>query len=760
MLTLNQREVFVKDFFAGENDYRWESITSGDPEDREIWPWIQRLLADPPLPTVLPYAKGGKTVWYAIAPSSHELRRLAADIMAFLGPTWTDFRGVPHPLDPKNPIDAQIAVATDGQAFRFHGMPTTLGHNALVASLNRMRRVWEREVKVEASLPRSTERLLRDFQLALAAGNRLEAEQTLQSLKQEQRLGVQNLLFLRVRMLYEFGRYRELLALGEWDELLANRRPLAVTEAMVTAVYAVHLAPLEKEADPKSLLTKYQDELRPRFSALAAYVGNSICPEMHKLRMLEALSVPNPSRQALEALINSAPDPTTRQLLENLVAVLPVPQIESVLEKVIHQTDPVQQAREALDNGDFDQAFQLALALEPSERKVRILAECAEEFSTLEAENAFLNAFEAVAEDIQEKLLRSRKMANLVDRLTTVSDNSAMHQLPEDWCQWLEAVIADPSWPHALDVADRGSREWELALLATQPSRIKDLVTGLQTALSEPVKQIILGALPALIRSLLADTECPRTAFSELYGATLDLLVFEESVPAAERSLFLSLTEAMLVLGVPRATYAYILDYGREMWDRHRSHSTIDWIFAFLELLVYYPSPDQEACRAFVGELLPDIRKYSGRFDEHQYNALDRILEDCQLSELIADWARPKLEEAPGDATPDWSRLAGKKVLFHSVQEVIIRRAADVLQQYCPKAEIVIATDHAGNPTFKSRIREADLIVMLTWHSKHAATGFIEQNIHSYTTLLRPDGKGTSAILRSLASHCRPLPHG
>lgn len=62
-----------------------------------------------------------------------------------------------------------------------------------------MRRVSERRVKRIAEFPRPTGRVLRDFYMALQAGDRPSAENSLQYLLDQHRLDALNLLFLRVQ---------------------------------------------------------------------------------------------------------------------------------------------------------------------------------------------------------------------------------------------------------------------------------------------------------------------------------------------------------------------------------------------------------------------------------------------------------------------------------------------------------------------------------------------------------------------------------
>src|SRR5205814_1391352 len=57
-------------------------------------------------------------------------------------------------------------------------------------------------------------------------------------------------------------------SLRELPELLQLRRPVAVTEALVRAVYHEHLAGFELSNDPERAVDAFSREILPRYSSL------------------------------------------------------------------------------------------------------------------------------------------------------------------------------------------------------------------------------------------------------------------------------------------------------------------------------------------------------------------------------------------------------------------------------------------------------------------------------------------------------------
>lgn len=756
MLALPDRRAFLETFFSGDNRFHWTAITAGDSSVRDLYVWAERLLQDPPLPTVLPYANAKDTTWYALAPNDLALRRLAEDLLAFAGPTWSSLRGTPSPLIPQSPVDQEVWKVSEGQAFKFEGAQAQSGELGLKAALNRMRVVWSREKRSEMTLPESRDLLLRRFAMAIAAQNRKEAEQALEALKLNHHLDAQNLLFLQVRMLYELGRSLELLNLDGWDDLLRNRRPLAVTEAMAAAVYSVYLETYESQDDPAKALEAYRDVVKPRFETLGAYHGNSRHPALLKLRMLHALSASSPPRpELLEALVNQAGDPATRKYLIRLKALAPAALVVPVaVPEAVTPSPAVDPLSEAIENLDFDHAFELACTLPPSERKVQVLAMCAEEFETLEAEQALLKAFEELDVKGQERILSSRKLRKQLEALTEAPQGQAPPR-PEDWLGWVQAVLAAPSWKQALDAATRGVREWPIAALAETPSRVAELVSLLRASHSPEAQRILMNGLPHLIQAVLQDAERPRSSFVELYAALRDLLLFEGSRNRSEADLFANLSEATLDLGMNAREYQELLGYAEEIWRNIASPATVSWLLAFLELLAVYPCPDRGARQALLVQLVPELRGFAPRMDRLQHQMLAAVARDFGMEALLDGWPFPEKEDP--EVQLEWSVLRDKKMLMYSLQIRMMQRVGETLQKREPSLKITYTEEKSGSPTLRSQVRNADIVVVHTWHAKHAAGNFIEDHLPPHAAYLRPEGSGSESIMRAIEYYCRSL---
>src|ERR1043165_6747403 len=96
--TAPRARLFLERFFGEHNELKLERIEGGQGRAGVLLPWVKRLTLIPPLSTVIPHkfsdASGDAQYnWYALAQSDRELRDLNEDLTAFVGPTWSTFRG-------------------------------------------------------------------------------------------------------------------------------------------------------------------------------------------------------------------------------------------------------------------------------------------------------------------------------------------------------------------------------------------------------------------------------------------------------------------------------------------------------------------------------------------------------------------------------------------------------------------------------------------------------------------------------------------
>lgn len=742
---------FLKQFFGTGNKFDLEQIERDDGKLAKIRPWVELLTQAEPLPTVLPCWREGGVDWYGIAQSDRQLRSLSEELMAFVGPTYSTFRGQRAQLNLQDPVESAVYEFTGGTAIKFCGHDPDGRAAAVWEALERMRRVSERRVKRIAEIPRPTGRVLRDFYMALQAGDRPSAENSLQYLLDQHRLDALNLLFLRVQLLAELERWDELLALPEVPNLLQVRRPFAVTQALLQAVYRSYLQRFEADNAPTSTVAYFREVVFPRYSNLFAVRAGSKIPEVLKLFMLLAVGG-EPVRPALrdELLATPGIEESHHRYLQRLAALLPdtTPPNEG---------DPLQRAEQLSNDGDYDQAFSLGCDAPLSKEKVRLLLQCAYELQTLSAEKAALQAFDDLAPDDQKALQKVRWNQDYLAQLRGVTeevteDTPAAESVPTNWLEWLSKLDKEPSWERSLDVARQGASEWEVTTL-TEPGVVK--FAQLQEQVFSKAESVFHNALPYLLAFFQKDEQWPRREFLALYRLLLELLVLSTEGGDADLVLFNELAIALLTLGVDKANYIEIVDYTLQLWNRFASPKKVDWVLDLLDVLVLYPCPSPEWRSQLLFSAANNFGQFTRRIEAEQWRFFRLLVEDLgqkqALEGLLASDAISA--QSVNEADDIFQKLKNKSVLIYTLTESVALRVKSLLEAFCEGVTVHLSHDKAGNDRLRQLARSADIVVMATASAKHAATGFIEGNRPNDLPILRPSGKGSASMLRIIRSY-------
>lgn len=215
---------------------RLRPLTAGWPEDP----------LDPRRPAFLSRPRaGGDGTWYAVAHSPRQAREVREYLLAFVGPSHSDFAGQGAEWDRADPVEAELAV---GFPHGFRPTPRTGDADAVAKLFARLRQMLRERPVRERSDPSPLGRLLRDFELLLRAAGWPAAAALLDRLRDRGQLTADQLAGLNLRHLAGQGRWAEVLSAPELPTLVAGRMPVAVAEVIAAAVFHEHLATFTSEA--------------------------------------------------------------------------------------------------------------------------------------------------------------------------------------------------------------------------------------------------------------------------------------------------------------------------------------------------------------------------------------------------------------------------------------------------------------------------------------------------------------------------------
>lgn len=740
---------FLEQFFGKGNHLTFEKVQ----KIRFLQPWIARL--ERGLPTVLPCARTTGTDWYGLAFSDQQFRGLREELAAFVGPTWSSFRGQRAILDLNDPIEAAVWELTQGNAFKFQGSLDKSGKSVEIQkALSLMTTVLDRKTSGSYEVPRATGRVLRDFYTALRVGDRSAAERDLQYLRSHNRLDVINLLFLQVQMLAELQSWTEVLRLPDFSTLLSIRRPPAVTQAIIQAIYRCELSQFEPMNATRSAVAYFQEVVLPKYGTLYANRAGSKLAEVVKSFMLVAIAgeAPNPALRD-ELLAVPGLSDADNLYLQNLAKLLP-PTISPTTPSTT--TDVLEEALQAAEIGNYDYVLFLLQDYPPSQQAVRLLLEAAYELQTLESERVALQAFDQLPIEAQAQFQSTRRnrtfLESLIGKAQTTANTTA-DLVPTNWLEWLSILNQNPEWERASYSARQGAQEWDVAHLLDEPGAIAQFLS-LQNSVTAKAPEILQNAFPHLLSSFQKDPNFPRREFLPLYATILDTLVFG-IVPtgAGEQhfTLFNELVTILLTLGVDAQQYNDLLDYALDLWTYYQAPSTIDWGLDVVNIFVVHPCADRDKRSQLLFKIADTLREMTSRVDEAQWSIFDSLIRDLGLEASFTE-LRPK--QAPAQVSTQgeqnvFQKLRNKAVLIYTLTEPVAQRVKSFLEGVCEGITVHLSHDKGGSDRLRQWVRNDDLVVIVTASAKHAATGFIEEH-RQQLPLLRVNSKGSASLLREI----------
>jgi hypothetical protein len=767
-------DAFLERFFAPPNAIRLADVLDG--RWQRVRPWVEDLRAEPPQATVLPCWYGDRVYWYALAFSDGRVRALRDDLLAFVGPTCSTFRGHREVLDPANPVEAAVLELTGGRAFRFTGPPDKDDPKPIWAALELMRKTTARQPPSDLDAPRPTGRVLRDFYMALQASNAASAEAHLGYLTERGRLDPLNLLFLRVQALAELGDWAGLLSRPELPDLLQLRRPVAVSEAIMRAVYHAELERFEAGALVDNAVEHFRASVLPRYGTLLTRRAGIRAPAAVKLLMLRAVAGEPSDAEARDALLATPDLPLSDQLYLRLLADRLAPSAQGTA------GDPLAAAAEALARGHFDRAFALLAGEPPSVRRARGLLECAYDLQTLQVERAAAEAVDTLDTADRAEALRGRLHQGTYDRIigrtpADISEASAtgsgptegrpeelpsvagvptapVEVVPANWIEWLDRLAADPGWDRAIDVARRGATEWSVEGLLALPGAAGALADRLASARDSVPLQL---ALPHVLTFYQRDPEWPRAELASAYLWTLEQLAMGSRGGEDDLTAFHELAQAVLSVGTRSAEYERLVEAAELLSGDAASYRSVGWALDLLDLMVVYPCPLPEVRLRFLAQVTALFRRYWLRLDESQWDMLRTLCDELGHRDAFVALAAATEVPARAEATPGdvFGALRGRSVAVYTLTERAGKRVREILEQRAPGVSVHLSHERVGSDSLRELARNADVFIVATASAKHAATGFIDAHRPRDLPTLRPAGKGTASMLRALHEYLR-----
>jgi hypothetical protein len=740
---------FEERFFGPGNLLRWEAISAGTlaagVRDR-LGPFLDDLRRSPSA-LVLPRAlEDGRVLWYALCDSSRTARTFRDELRAFLGPSYSDFEGRPSQLDPNDPVEAAVLERCPEHAIRFEVPSRALFETARERLRLLMQMRAERPSRHGKRL-RAAGRVLRDFEYALLAGDGATAADCIAELRGVGSLGAANLLFLEVRRLAALRQWGALLALPELESLLRIRRPRRVTEALIQAVYVVHLQDFETGPDAAGAIDRFRSELVPQFGDVYRTSAGLSGYEVYASFLIAAASSGVPHRRDATDLAYF--EPQRRAFIDAVARHLAAP---AAAEPQVD--DPLAVALTAFAAGEVDRAFEIASGLQPSPERCKLLLRCARDMGTLEATRAALAAFEDLAESDRQRLQAHAVLARILASLGESVARAAAPvptEVPASWSSWLRRLAFPEPWRAAVTVAEVGAREWSVEEMIGDAGAPAALAEQLLAELPEWGQAALRDSLPYLLDALLA--RGPDARLKAVYESVFLVVAIDEHVSLPQFSAVTRVAEARVTLGVSPAEYHEIVHQLGRAAESVGSPAVVDLALDAIDMLVNSPCPDVSERQGFAVHVATLCQQWFRRIDAAQWALLRSLTAELGLPDALP----PTATEDVATARSDWTALAGRRVALYSLRESALRRTMVILRELCPGVRVEAFDDHVGGSSaLRTASATADIFVIAWAAAKHAATQFIEAHRPKDLLTLYARGQGSASLLNAIKETLHP----
>lgn len=750
---------FLEVFFAPPNTIAHESADSESAAARWLRPWIERLEAKPPQPTVLPCRRTGETDWvdwYALAFEERQGRELAEELAAFLGPSFSTFTGSRADLDPADAVDAAVAALTSGNAFRLRVLTTENEREQVRSQFEALRRTWEQRPPRIRTIARPVGRVLRDFGIALQARDETASKDYLGELQLLGYLGADNLAFLKIQRLAALERYREIVDLDEFHTVLTAARPRAVTQDLIRAVYNVHLRAFEVIGQPGQALNAMRDTVLTRYPALFRAWAGMPASEALKSFMLLAVLPENPDPGLRDQLLAS--DRLTdadRPFLEQIAALSHVSAQPTI--------DRLRDARDALEAGRYDYARELLEGADRGPRRTELLIECALLLDSEVAANDALAALDQLPVDSAQTLADSPVYGALLDRvlaLASAESATEARDTPTDWVELLSR-LDDLSSARARALAKSSETDWSLTAFRSDPEQVERLAQLLLAERSEAASEFLRDLLPGLLAFLDPARDDP--ALGQLWLAIAQALALSPGLGSSHLALIVELHGRLLRLGVSDTDYEQLVADFREVWREWGTTQTLDALLDMADTLLDHQTAKRGGAAPILADGLALASEHPTRIAAYQLAVIGGL---CGEGGLRGDFdtvaERVQQAHARDDAQVSTEfdaheaavrALDGTRIGIYTLTTSAGRRAKQILEAEFPGVSVEVRDDKDASPALEALARAAELFVVVWRSAAHAATDAIEAHRPKDLPLLRPPGTGASGIVRAVHAH-------
>lgn len=681
-------------------------------------------------PLLLPFRQDDEkcTVWYACASSESQLRALESELMAFIGPTYANFR-----------------LPEDG-AFKadLHALPKIreLGWRCFVLwteSLeddSKLLRKWQmywdlldQQPALVARIPKSFDALRLDFDRALLTQDEVSARIAFTAMKDRYGISAENRLYLEIRLFAGLEQWHKIASHHLLPTLVNLNLPLETYGDILEGLYMAEIFQYEQTGILEAVIQEFKVSVVENSLVLFRTRRQSRRMSVIKSFVLFELAQSNPQVDVLSELLHQLPkgafgvlDEEVRRTLDNLRAI----------------NVPSNAAWDAYEYEQFDRAFELLWPLPDSAEILRALIRCVDESEDPEKAKKVIQRFEKVSEDVHsEVLLRCPKSLPRVLLLSQICSDSKL--------TWFEQMTWQQGSGETLDGYIDRWREWTKSIDVLTLLSEKDF--GLSAA--QLLEYLAIEHVHAFQRIVVLWHELfiinsnPMAQFKPIYFALLETLRLPGTYGNVELKLIRDVLNQLVRSGLTTEEYIKSISEIILIFEQVRSPHHMNWGLDICDALAIAPCPDPDARLKFLASVINAGTEFALRL-----NQTDKAMLKILSLEAGMEWTNPVALSSEVLVKPFIPSSVGV-VGIYSLDEAASQRAAKVLTSIYEGLEVRTNHDEVCTNQLKSLAQRASIFVFAWKTSKHAAYYCIKAAVSADNALVMAQGAGTSSMVEA-----------
>jgi len=724
-------EALLRSFFAPPNELVWAALQDGSaPPDLQhlVEIMLAPLSASAPGILTLPFVRNNRAVgWYAVAINGANDNDVLNTIRAWLGNTYLERLDVPTPQG-ADPLVRLLHDRFGGPVCRFRGPEFDTIRDRLVQfqALVVARPLDARRQRRPLGVIRAA------FDRALLARDETNAQMLLAELRATGRLTQENLRFLEVRLQAGLGLWPQ-LAREHWTikTLSDLALPPQTMSDLVEALYRTFVDALEARENLAEVLDA--------FSANALQYPR-LFSSRHGVRTPRVLKA-----FMLHERLQAQPD---RALLERLAGLMPADEQQSWLVRTLlaepfaEATTPEASADTALEDGQYDRAFEMLLAAPPSKSVFSKLLTSAVLIDDRETFARLLAAVDTWPSAIVATLAPAQ-----LTRLEGIRTAQARGGAIDSWKAWIEHLArgADPSVA-ALARSERAIT-WSSDPVLASADAAQSFATALGN-LEGDAARVAIEAISSLANAFLPEGAQNPNA-KPIAQNLLVLMAMEEGLSRPELELISYFLQRLLEMGLSQADYLSALADVSEVQARVGSFVHLPWSIDLLEQLAVMPAAGEaqrEARLRLFMQVVGQARSFAHRLGPQDWLPLEYLLPDLGLGADALDGLRPHTPIEEAGARSD---LTGKTIGVYTLAQAAGARAKATLETMFPGVSVVVNSDLVCTDQLTALAEGADIFVF-AWKSASHQALYCIKNATMKVEPAYPQGKGTASIVRAV----------